>query len=678
MIKTNIKLLLGCLGVLLGFSCSSSSYDVTVASLLDEMVDREQLAKLNTPAYSLEQVSSRSEESIGPNEPGWFHNGDSKIIGNDSLDKGREHVLMDVEGPGAIVRFWSAWNPQPASFSNGILRIYIDHSETPELEGKLGEIISHNAAIGAPLSRAVSSFLENDKWYAGHNLYFPIPFARHIKITYQKANQEAIDGIYYIINYRKYDAGIRVKSFRQADLEAGGSYAELTQRTNKELQQFPNLDGLESISGDKKNLESGGVSSLEVSGSKAIKKLTVKIDAEHLEQALRSTVLSMEFDEKNTVWAPLGDFFGTGYMVSPYKSRYSVVEEDGKMSCYFPMPFSQSAKVSIHNYGEQEVKLLTFEAVVSDWEWDDKSLYFHADWKNYPDISTQNKQDLNYIHIKGKGKHVGDVLTLFNNSYYWWGEGDEKIYVDGTAFPSHFGTGTEDYFGYAWCSVVDFESPFHAQPSGDGNRSPGMTVNSRWRMLDVTPFDESYRFDMELWHWDNHTTMDYAPTVFWYGTKEAYSINEKDISGVTLPVKFPERFEGEGMKLVSKSGGEMLTQAFLSYEWSGRNHLFWKDFDAKDELEVKFYSPEKREGKLKLVFSQAPSYAVVDVYLNGNKVVEDLDLFEEELGRTTVYGEQGLVLQGENFVTIVAKDQALHSVKTNEFGFDYLMIENED
>ena len=33
----------------------------------------------------------------------------------------------------------------------------------------------------------------------------------------------------------------------------------------------------------------------------------------------------------------------------------------------------------------------------------------------------------------------------------WWGEGDEKFFVDGEKFPSTFGTGSEDYFGYAWC-----------------------------------------------------------------------------------------------------------------------------------------------------------------------------------------------------------------------------------
>lgn len=33
---------------------------------------------------------------------------------------------------------------------------------------------------------------------------------------------------------------------------------------------------------------------------------------------------------------------------------------------------------------------------------------------------------------------------------WWWGEGDEKFFVDGEKFPSSFGTGSEDYIGYAW------------------------------------------------------------------------------------------------------------------------------------------------------------------------------------------------------------------------------------
>ena len=45
---------------------------------------------------------------------------------------------------------------------------------------------------------------------------------------------------------------------------------------------------------------------------------------------------------------------------------------------------------------------------------------------------------------------VGDTLALHNGAAAWWGEGDEKIFVDGETFPSHFGTGSEDYYGYSF------------------------------------------------------------------------------------------------------------------------------------------------------------------------------------------------------------------------------------
>jgi hypothetical protein len=47
-------------------------------------------------------------------------------------------------------------------------------------------------------------------------------------------------------------------------------------------------------------------------------------------------------------------------------------------------------------------------------------------------------------------------------------------------FPSHFGTGTEDYYSYAHCRPEAFSSPFHAQPYGDGNfRHPDLTPEIR-------------------------------------------------------------------------------------------------------------------------------------------------------------------------------------------------------
>lgn len=161
-------------------------------------------------------------------------------------------------------------------------------------------------------------------------------------------------------------------------------------------------------------------------------------------------------------------------------------------------------------------------------KWDGRSLHFGAAWHQYTDINTgangkSTPRDIVYTSLAGEGRYVGDCLTLYNTVNGWWGEGDEKIYVDGEAFPSHFGTGTEDYYGYAWCRPEVFTGhPFIAMPAGDGNLGVGYTVNSRCRMLDAIPFTRSLRFDMELWHWQE-ARMNYAPATMWYMRPAAYA-----------------------------------------------------------------------------------------------------------------------------------------------------------
>ena len=107
--------------------------------------------------------------------------------------------------------------------------------------------------------------------------------------------------------------------------------------------------------------------------------------------------------------------------------------------------------------------------------------------------------DWNYLTVQGKGVYVGDTLALFNRALLphpngnrdMVGEGDEKIVVDRETFPSSFGTGTEDYYGYSWGVGGTFSAPFHSMPRGDANGNytkPGHTTNTRVRSLDRIPF----------------------------------------------------------------------------------------------------------------------------------------------------------------------------------------------
>ena len=76
----------------------------------------------------------------------------------------------------------------------------------------------------------------------------------------------------------------------------------------------------------------------------AIRQLTVKLNAENQPQALRSTVLQIEFDGQRTVWCPVGAFFGRGYQSNPFRTWYTEVTEDGTMSCFWVMPFQQECR----------------------------------------------------------------------------------------------------------------------------------------------------------------------------------------------------------------------------------------------------------------------------------------------------------------------------------------------
>ncbi|WP_159076419.1 DUF2961 domain-containing protein [Flagellimonas amoyensis] len=152
-----------------------------------------------------------------------------------------------------------------------------------------------------------------------------------------------------------------------------------------------------------------------------------------------------------------------------------------------------------------------------------------------------------FLDVNGIGRYCGLTLQIQNewsepeqkasswwygkwdkkNIDWWWGEGDEKFYVDGEMFPSTFGTGSEDYIGYAWSAeppFPTFESSFANQPQTpiDGN---GITVVNRFHLADNVPFSTSFRATLERykpikWGKDEQNISRYKATVYYYLLKE--------------------------------------------------------------------------------------------------------------------------------------------------------------
>jgi hypothetical protein len=639
--------------------------DVSLESLLTEMLDRSRIARFPHSAYTCAQASSYDRASNEVNGKDWFANLDfAQYLRAEEKDGRREWVMMEQQGPGAVVRFWIT---SPAYRGN--LRIYIDGSSEPVIFAPVLDVIGGSYLVGSPLSAERSR---------GRNLYLPIPYAKSIKVTYDGGNPhetgDGQDNLYYNINYATYDSDVAVRSFTLDDLKAN---EPLISRVQAQL-LLPEANKLpisRTVPGASVTLKPGQAHTVDVTGSGAIAGLHLRLKNQKAAQATRSVVISMSFDGNQTVWSPVGQFFGTGTGIHPFKGWWRQVQADGRMSCYWPMPFAQSASVTLTNFGASETTIELADIEIAEWQWDARSMYFHASWRGDDEIEVQGARgtrDWNYLTIDGKGVYAGETLSVFNPVSAWWGEGDEKIYIDGEDFPSHFGTGTEDYFGYAWCDSAYFTAPFHAQPQGDGNNSPDHTTNTRIRILDKIPFERSFKFDMELWHWQK-TAIDYAVTTYWYGFPESRSNGERSPEKAKRPVRYPLiRVEGERLQHRRVTGGYTEIQENPNWGWSEGKQLWWKFPEIGDRLEMGAVIPKQGTYQVKLKMTTAHDYGRFNITLDGQSVGEHNFYAPEGVQTVTLDLGQLEIQKGEHRLAFEVLRPDAGAVKGNMLGIDYI------
>ena len=633
-----------------------SAKTVSLSSLLDEMTDRDAITRFPAPAYTCVQASSYDRASKSSTEPGWFANGDaSKFLRDEAHGDRKEWVLMDAEGPGTIVRWWIT-----APHYKAVCRIYFDGSDTPAIEANIGELVGGEFLVGTPLS---------EERARGRNLYLPIPYAKRCKVTVDNMPEQK--NLYYQINYRTYAKGTAVETFTMAGCKAlKGKIDAVQKKLLAPGEDVANYTS--SASPSNVLLPKGGSPVLlwnkaNVPSAAALTRIILRLDAkgEELAQAMRNTVIAIKFDGKETVWCPLGDFFGSGVGVNPYKSWYTRVESNGSLLSFWYMPFQQSAEVALVNYGDRDVRVILNAFSTDPYRWDDRSMYFHADWRQDREIETvagNGTMDWNYVKIKGRGVFVGDVLSVLNRNPAWWGEGDEKIYVDGETFPSHFGTGTEDYYGYAWCTPKFFESPFHFQPRAEGPNNYGNTTNGRVRLLDGIPFTKDFRFDMEVWHWAK-TKIDYAATTFWYGFDGAELVDfpqrTEQTAEAAAPVlyKTPMSLEIPGFKIEKvPTGGTIQVQGMRGFgagKWDNDDQLWWTGAKPNDKLEL--ILDTEKDGRYKLVaeLTKARDYGIIQFHIDGIKVGKPIDLYNPDVVPTGPIEVGAVDLKAEKHVVLV-------------------------
>jgi hypothetical protein len=261
-------------------------------------------------------------------------------------------------------------------------------------------------------------------------------------------------------------------------------------------------------------------------------------------------------------------------------------------------------------------------------------MHFRARWRVDHDLVADGRrvQDLPFLVAQGKGVYVGTAIMLLNpnsvpTSYgSWWGEGDEKIFVDKDVRPSTFGTGSEDYFNYSWSIPDIFLFAYCGQPRDDGPANRGFVVNYRWHILDALPFREKLAFYMELYSHERTEGVSYARIGYHYGRPQliddSMRLTKEDLRLLSLPDSWQPAarmgaqestfFEAE--EVVSQQDGLKFARNNV---WTGGQHLVWHP--TEDKRQLNFSLPVEQAGKyvIRITGAMTPKSGRISAVMDG-------------------------------------------------------------
>jgi hypothetical protein len=255
-------------------------------------------------------------------------------------------------------------------------------------------------------------------------------------------------------------------------------------------------------------------------------------------QNWRRLVLRVYWDNEPTpsVEVPLGDFFCNGWCEPCNVNSMPVaVNPAGGFNSYWEMPFRRHARLTLENLAPDPIRGFFYQISYTLTDVPEDRAYFHAQWRRRNPLPYKKVHTL-LDGIEGRGHYVGTYLAWGSNNTGWWGEGEMKFFIDNDGeFPTICGTGTEDYFGGAWCFEQpkgvygSYSTPYLGLPQvikPDGQYYSQQRFGMyRWHVMDPVRFQENLRVTIQGLGWrsaleDRSRYLplqdDIASTAFWY------------------------------------------------------------------------------------------------------------------------------------------------------------------
>jgi hypothetical protein len=662
-----IALLLG----LVTTCCASPAHaqqTLTYVDLVKRMTDLERLAVLPVAGEKCAQWSSYDRASKYDEAAGKYVNWGANGDGNGIIRKeGNQVVMAEMEGPGCIWRIWSA------KAEKGHVKIYLDGQQQPTIDLPF---IEYFDGKHAPLNYPMLSYQMKDQGSQGENLYLPIPYQKSCKIVADPGW-----GAYYHFVYTTYPQGTKLPTFTgKLSPEEAAALQQVNDFFKEKLGTDPagKRDGEETAEHSVR-LAAGQTVALELKGPRAITAIKGKMqfkDRADQVAALRRLTLKITFDgqQKPAVWCPVGDFFGTAPGVNLYKSLVTGMTEEGAYA-YWYMPFSRSAVLELTNDDTVE-REASVEIVSAPLRRPFEGLgHFHCKWHRdvFP-LPPDRNPDWVMLKTEGRGRFCGVMLHVWNPRGSWWGEGDEKFFVDGEKFPSTIGTGSEDYFGYAWCNPHLFQFPYHCQTMTEQNKGHQSVL--RWHVVDNVPFEKSFEACIEKYY-DNKRPTLYACVPAWYLAPDGVDpfepapVAQRDGYCVVPPLK-------GGLKIIGTPKGHVEVQDMAHFgagKWTNDDQLWWTQAKPGDKLELGWTVEKAGAYDVNVTLTKARDYAIVQFYLDGQKAGEPIDLYNPEVVPTgpISLGNHELS-QGEHKLAVEIVGANEQAVKAYMFGLDRILL----
>jgi len=346
--------------------------------------------------------------------------------------------------------------------------------------------------------------------------------------------------------------------------------------------------------------------------------------------------------------APLAEFFAVGQGTpAPVESLPVQVSPTGALSCYWRMPFAQSARIVVSNDNPNRTTGLYWQV---DWvELDslpDDTPRFYARYRQeYPAVLGR---DYLVADLQGRGAYVGTVMSVTLAQDGWWGEGDDFFYIDGESVPSLQGTGSEDYFNDAW-GFRPRTGHWFGQPRWQGDQAGDSGIAYRWHVLDPVGFTQSLKVAFE--HKGNYEDEingffierpDFINSVaFWYQVGQPKPFGQ-------LP-PYPERcVPWQIHHLVrafrdAKVRGGAKPQVDYAGMMGARPVLSWPNTAAGARLTVPFEVAQDGRYAVRVMAVAAPQYGLCDIEVDGKVVLAGADF------RAADYQELDLSLRTNEF-----------------------------